>query len=448
MARRKPIAEAELLPPEDDDGAKIETKPVRKVVETKTVTYEAPPEEPLKENDDEDFDYEIEPRKKKKATEKEERDKLRAELTKYGVTPASDLRYSLFKYVDPNSPIAGNQAETESCGRFQITKEGLLNGDHVEKARTFGPGRYFFMVYKSNQLVSSFDARIAQGWQPQAQPGMVNTIDPVNPGVTIQMPAGQTQPYIDPLKQMRESFKMMKEMREAMGMIDPLQNPQPPQLSPELQMAGFMLQDADLKKKAIKSLFGSNGDSGEKDVLTVIIENAEPIGKALEGIIRQIFSNVQDLRGSNGRAQMVTQAFQTEGQAGQSAQQILSQAPESKQQAGQPQGILETDQSAAEIAPEDTLLAFVLDQCNRKIPPKIVARRILDQADTINRVAPIQSIDGFLELFISLTPDEVLAFVASYSETGKEIAGLGHAKAWTESLQAELKPAFQEGGQT
>lgn len=440
MASRKKQPEAELLPPEQDDGVRIETKPVRKVVETKTVTYEAPPEETLKENDDEDFDYDPEPRKKKKATEKEERDKLRAELTKYGVTPASDLRYSLFKYVDPNSPIAGNQAETESCGRFQITKEGLLNGDHVEKARTFGPGRYFFLVYKSNQLVSSFDARIAQGWQPQQQPGMVNTIDPQNPNVTIQMPAGQAQPYVDPLKQLRESFKMMKEMREAMGMIEPQQNPQPAQLSPELQMAGFMLQDADLKKKAIKSLFGSSGDSGEKDLLTTAIENIEPIGKALEGIIRQVFSNVQDMRGGgNGQQMQTMQTAPTQAQANTLA------GLQNEQLAHEESLGSEVSEQLSPVAPEDALLAFVFDQCKRRVPVKIVASRVMAQADWINQNAPIQSIDDFLIMFIEMPIEGIMAFVENYSDAGKEIAQLEWAKTWCEQLQAELKPAFENG---
>ena len=442
MASRKKT-EAELLPPETEDGVKVESKPIKKVVVSRVETFEAPSEDTLKENDEE-FDYDYEPRKKKKTTEKEERDKLRAELTKYGVTPASDLRYSLFRYVDPNSPIAGVQAETESCGRFQITKEGLLNGDHVEKARTFGPGRYFFLVYKSNQLVSSFDARIAQSVTPQAQPGMMSMPDPTNPNVTIQMPAQAQQQYVDPLKQMRDSFKMMKEFREAMGIAEPQsQQPNPAPLTPEMQLASFALQDPDIKKKVVRGLFGSNGGESEKDLMGMLIEHAPSI---IESVGRAAESFIEKWRQPYGQAQMVTPSLQNHGQIPQSTLQGIGQISEGESQTGQPAGMVQTD-SAAAIAPEDALLAFVFDQCKRRVSVRIVANRILAQADWINQNAPIQSIDDFLIAFVEMPIDGALTFVENYSEVGKEVAALEWAKDWCAQLQAELKPAFENGGQ-
>lgn len=460
MASRKKQPEAELLPPEQDDGVRIETKPVRKVVETKTVTYEAPPEETLKENDDEEFDYDPEPRKKKKATEKEERDKLRAELTKYGVTPASDLRYSLFKYVDPNSPIAGNQAETESCGRFQITKEGLLNGDHVEKARTFGPGRYFFLVYKSNQLVSSFDARIAQGWQPQAQPGMVNTVDPQNPNVTIQMPMGMQQQQPDIAKLMREHMKSVRETAELMGWTPANQQQNPAQQqSPETSVAEFLMKDPSTAKKVVSNLIGGGSDevSWATVVRDLVISEQGPA--VVREFVGGIFNGFQGMFGGkqNGQAQMVQAPRQShnlhdqtqagfDSVSGMGIQGAINQGDQVSRESLQ-SAMADTPTTMEQVAPEDALLAFVFDQCKRKIPPKIVARRILQQADVINQNAPIQSIDDFLIMFIEMPIDGAMLFVENYSEAGKQIAGLEWAKTWCEQLQAELKPAFENGGQ-
>jgi len=230
------------------------------------------------------------------------------------------------------------------------------------------------------------------------------------------------------------------------------------QLTPELQMAGFMLQDADLKKKAIKSLFGSNGSEGEKDIPTLLIENAEPIGKMLEGILDKIADRFFGAN-QNGQAQMATQGIQTHPVQMERQSPRLDATIQSNETGaasdwqGNSNGLqtnqfTENQTQQPTIAPEDALLAFVFDQCKRRIPPKIVARRILDQADYINQNAPIQSIDEFLIMFVEMPIEGALAFVDAYSEAGKEIVALEHTKTWCEGLQAELKPAFENGGQT
>ena len=119
---------------------------------------------------------------------------------------------------------------------------------------------------------------------------VVSVPDPQNPGqVIVQMPAQAQQQYVDPLKQMRDSFKMMKEFREAMGIAEPQsQQPNPAPLTPEMQLASFALQDPDIKKKVVRGLFGSNGESGDKDITELIVTNIEPIGKMLEGILDKV----------------------------------------------------------------------------------------------------------------------------------------------------------------
>lgn len=242
-----------------------------------------------------------------------------------------------------------------------------------------------------------WDCAIAAGQMGHVQSGqqVVSMPDPQNPGqVIVQMPAGQPlPPQIDPLKQMRESFKMMKEMREAMGMIEPQsqqQNPQ--QLSPELQMAGFMLQDADLKKKAIKSLFGAGGGEPEKDILTTVIENVEPIGKAIQGIIQQIFVNIQEVRG-NGATQIQQTPLPQDGNAqipaggwndDQSSAYSIERIPQhqSNGSALNSQQIQQGHEAQAHaVRPEDELLAGILDHCKRKMPPKLAADRAMKYAE-------------------------------------------------------------------
>lgn len=464
MARKKPTPEVELLPPESPP-ANAKTKTVQA---KHTVVYESPvvvPDEAPEEIDGQESDeFGFEPIQTARAKRKPKtmKDDVLEAMEAEGIGGSEGLTLNIDFHPDYyENGLYGVNAKRKFRGSLPCLPEFIASEQYLAYAQRFGPGAYWFTLRYTEPKKTGFKTKIIKSWLKEidALPAQTSQIqngqqfvsmpDPANPNVTIQMPAGQPQPIIDPLKQMRESLKMMKEMREAMGMIEPQQQqPVQPQLSPELQMASFMLQDADLKKKAIKSLFGANGDAGEKDFAELIITNVEPIGKMLEGLLDKVADRFFGGK-QNGTAPMVqashannaaNQGWPAQGQADQSeAVQISGQLPHG--------GDNQISNQDAAIAPEDALLAFVMDQCRRKVPPKIVARRIIEQADAINQAAPIQSIDGFLELFISLTIDEALAFVASYSDAGKEIAGLEHAKTWTEQLQAELKPAFENGGQ-
>lgn len=470
MARKKPTKpNAELV--ENDDGQ--DAKPIGKqVVEAKhTITYNKPivvdaePDEESGDDDNDDdaeFEFEQKPKRKKK-TERELRNALRDRLAQKGVTPTSQLRIHIFKFENDNDVISGVQAEKAFCTKIFTSEDGIINGQHLDMAQKFGPGRYLFMVYMNNAIVTSFEERISapSGMAGASNPQPVTVPDPSNPGqVIVQMPAQQTVNPIDPFAEFDKTLKMFERFQKVFGGITHPQvetQPQQPVLTPEQQLASTLLLDPEVKKKAVKSLLGSNGDSGETNTLELVLTHAESIGKAIEGIINGLFTNVQGLRGNNGTTQMAQTAFQNHGQGhNQAINQSKSALPQYQSEMGQesdegiPQGgygnTMQGNENQQSVSPEDQLLILVLDQCKRRLPAKIAAMRVLALADAIEQQAPWLSLYPVIEMFIQIEPDAAIAFIESYSEQAKEIASLPHAKEWTGQLQAELKASYDNGG--
>lgn len=458
-SRKKTPNETEIVP----DGITVEAKPVnkppaRKVVETKTVTYEQPVDE-TEEGEievEEDFDFEEKPKKPKKKTEKELRNALRERLGKSGVLPTSQLRIHVFKFENENDPTSGVTAEKSFCSKFFCNEDGITNGQHLDIAQRYGPGRYLFMVYMNNAIVTSFEERVSAPSFGQVQNGQsVAMPDPQNPGqVIVQMPA-QQQVQADPFGDFDKTLKMferMERMRQSLGIApQPIEQPKP-ELSPEMQLASVLLTDSDMKKKAIKNLF--NGDVGEKDILTTIIENAEPIGQAVQGIIGSIFANLQNIRRSNGQTQMAQTAHANHGESYSSNWPIQDSDTNSPVQAIQESQGQASDNSAQislernqAIRPEDELLTGILDHCKRKMPPKLAADRAMKYAEQVEQYAPHQSILVIIEQFVDNPIDESLAFMELLSDEAKEIIAMPHAKQWATQLQSELKKAYEPGGE-
>jgi hypothetical protein len=455
MARRKP----------PDDEIPITEEPLKKkVVQAKhTVVYESPVTVPADESEADDadlLDFEDKPKQRKIKTSKEERDALRAKLSKAGVTPSSGLRVHIFKFDLENDAIGGPGGDKAFCMKFWTNEDAILNNQqHLDAAQKYGPGRYLFMMYKENKLVTSWEEKISGQTMPGTvqQNGQQVFTDPNNPGVTIQMPANQ-QPDVSKL--LRDHLKGVRETAEMMGWTPAgqQQNPQPI-LSPEHQLAATLLLDADIKKKAVRSLLGSNGES-DKDIPTLLIENAEPIGKMLEGILDKIADRFFGAN-QNGQAQMDQSPLAQQRHSGFGGQQQASW------QDGQIQAIQESSGQALEshfetlpqgqvaITPEDELFSRVLNFCKRKTPIKIAAENIVAFANAVEENPPALAPNGqlvrqypigssvwpYVEMFVEMPAEKALELA------GKEVAELEWAKTWCEQLQAELKPAVEQGGE-
>lgn len=90
------------------------------------------------------------------------------------------------------------------------------------------------------------------------------------------------------------------------------------------------------------------------------------------------------------------------------------------------------------MLPEDHALMLTLQLCARRAPPQVACNRLLEYAGMLNNDAPQYSIDDYLDMFISMTPDDALAFVRT-QRGGEAVAAMPHAREWTEQLQTMIK---------
>lgn len=470
MASRKPKTnEAEIVPDEVIVEAKPVNKgPARKVVETKTVTYEQPIDEAKEIKTEDDFDFDDMPKKPKKKTEKELRNALRERLGKSGVLPTSQLRIHVFKFENENDPTSGVQAEKSFCCKFFCNEDGITNGQHLDIAQKYGPGRYFFMVYMNNAIVTSFEERVSapsfgqviQNGQPVAVP------DPQNPGhVIVQMPA-QQQVQADPFADFDKTLKMferMEKMRASLGLTSQpahVENPQS-QLTPEQSLAATLLLDPEVKKKAVRSLLGSSGGDDDVSWATVARDllTSEHGPQVVREFVGGLFNGFRGMfaqnGGNNGQAQMA-QASHVHQNA--PMERVGQNEPIHHAQEGQEalQGIQQisgvglesTDgrQAQQAIRPEDELLARILEHCKNRSLPKTAADQAMKYADLVEQQAPHLSIYTILEYFADSPIEDSLTFLETRSDEAKEILAMPHAKAWATQLQAELKKAYEPGG--
>lgn len=454
MARKK-IPDPEIIP----DGVEIDAKPIksptRKVVETKTVTYDAPVDEAETPEEEDDFDFEEKP-KRNKPTLKQEKQKLRDRWAKRGIAPTGNLRISLWKFTNDDDPMSGAQADKAYCNKFVTTEDAIDSGIHLEAASKYGPGRYWIMIYLNNQIVDQWEFRIAAG-QPmgQVQSGqqMVSMPDPSNPQVTIQMPAGQ--PVVQ--KTFKQELKEMAETFELMQKLNGNQQPQPiaPPVSPEISVAELLMKDPHHAKKIVGNLMGGEG---EKDLMALAFEHGPALIESLGNVIRNIISDVKG--GMNGTAQVQqttlpqdrnAQIPASEWNGDQSSVHSIEGIPQHQGNGNalNPQQVQQGHEAQAPaIRPEDELLAGILDHCKRRMPPRMAADRAFKYAEYVERVAPQQSVFTLIEQFTDNPIDESLALFELLSDEAKEILAMPHAKAWATQLQAELKKAYEPGGES
>jgi len=451
MASKKKIPDPELVPDSVEIDAKPVKQPTRKVVETKTVTYDAPANEAEMTDDEPEFEFEERP-KRGKPTLKQEKQKLRDRWAKRGIAPTGNLRISLWKFTNEDDPMSGAQADKAYCNKFVTTEDAIDSGIHLEAASKYGPGRYWIMIYLNNQIVDQWEFRIAAG-QPmgQVQNGqpMVSMPDPTNPQVTIQMPAGQ--PVVQ--KTFKQELKEMAETFELMQKLNGNQQPQPiaPPVSPEISVAELLMKDPHHAKKIVGNLMGGEG---EKDLMALAFEHGPALIESLGNVIRNIISDVKG--GSNGQAAMAQASHVHQNapmervgqnepihytQEGQEALQGIQQVPGV--------GLESTDGGQAQqaIRPEDELLAGILDHCKRRMLPRMAADRAFKYAEYVERVAPQQSVFTLIEQFTDNPIEESLALFELLSDEAKEILAMPHAKVWATQLQAELKKAYEPGGE-
>lgn len=457
MASRKKIPDPEIVPDEVEIEAKPVKQPTRKVVETKTVTYDAPANEEELPEEEDDFDFEEKP-KRNKPTLKQEKQKLRDRWAKRGIAPTGNLRISLWKFTNEDDPMSGNQADKAFCSKFVTTESAIDDGIHLDAASKFGPGRYWIMIYLNNQIVDQWEFRVAAG-QPMGQihsQQMVSMPDPQNPNVIVQMPAQQAQPMADPYKDLERSIKLIKSLKELDGPNAGHSEPQT-QKSENEMLISALANNPKVVETALDGIFkfGKRNGGGEDDVswASVVKEliTSEHGPLVVREFVGGVFNGFKGMfsGGNNGQATMAQTAFQNHGE---------NQVRPTQRQDGENQAIQESNGQALQshpeslpegsiaIRPEDELLAGILDHCKRRMPPRMAADRAFKYAEYVERVAPQQSVFTLIEQFTDNPIEESLALFELLSDEAKEVLAMPHSKQWAMQLQAELKKAYEPGG--
>src|SRR6266498_253900 len=455
---KKQSAEVEALPPED-------SQPSQKVIKHKTEWVEVvedAPEEIGEEFDDTEIDDK--PRKKTRNAIQEMRKKLRAQ----GVTPSSNLRLYIERYIHSETDAGGSWAETEFCTKYSTTEEHVLDKGYMDTASKWGPGKYRITIRMDNRILDAFDVRIsAAPTSPMVQ--HVNPNDPNSPQVIFQTSDGQqAMPSLKEVwkaqrEALKEQLEMAKLMREAYGlesdksdkatMTGATDDPETLLLRNLANNDKFMDK---INSGVIKKILGDGSVDDDPSWSAVGMEAVksgqlgvaiEAAFKGLSGLINMILPQ----RGNNnGQAQMAqTPAASMENQQGrdpQSVQHVLLPTAEGQGHGAVQEGVggiqgtqaQGTPGQQQQVTPAEQALATVIADCQKKVPPQITFTNLMTFADAINDQVPAYSIDGWIEYFGGMPVDGAIDFVKTLPN-GEQIASLPHAKEWTEALQKLIK---------
>jgi len=456
--RKIAAVEPERLPAED-------SQPSQKVIKHKTEWVEVV--EDASEEIGEEFEdtgIEDKPRKRTKNAIQEMRKKLRAQ----GVTPTSNLRLYIERYVHSETDAGGSWAETEFCTKYSTTEEHIFNKDYIDAARKWGPGKYRITIRMDNRIVDAFDERIsATPAGPVIQ--HVNPNDPTSPQVIYQSVNGDGQAQQVPMsikdimktqrEALKEQLEMAKLMREAYGFAPEQTQQQQQTTDPELAALQLITKNPDVMEKIAgglaKTIFGGKGVADDTPWWADILKDSITTGQlapTVQGVVRALFPN--GLFGglfpggqNNGQTQMATtplaQSSESENPPHQNGQ--VDQFRQSLPAQGQSQGASSVVENGSDATPrqqtmttEEQALALVIDHCRRNVPAKIAFDRLINYADAINDQAPHLSIDGYIDLLGAMNTDQVIEFVKTLPN-GEQIAALSHAKEWCAELQRLIK---------
>src|SRR6266540_3075669 len=455
---KKQSAEVEALPPED-------SQPSQKVIKHKTEWVEVvedAPEEIGEEFDDTEIDDK--PRKKTRNAIQEMRKKLRAQ----GVTPSSNLRLYIERYIHSETDAGGSWAETEFCTKYSTTEEHVLDKGYMDTASKWGPGKYRITIRMDNRILDAFDVRIsAAPTSPMVQ--HVNPNDPNSPQVIFQTSDGQqAMPSLKEVwkaqrEALKEQLEMAKLMREAYGlesdksdkatMTGATDDPETLLLRNLANNDKFMDK---INSGVIKKILGDGSVDDDPSWSAVGMEAVksgqlgvaiEAAFKGLSGLINMILPRRDN---NNGQAQMAqTPVASMENQQGrdpQSVQHVLLPTAEGQGHGAVQEGVggiqgtqaQGTPGQQQQVTPAEQALATVIADCQKKVPPQITFTNLMTFADAINDQVPAYSIDGWIEYFGGMPVDGAIDFVKTLPN-GEQIASLPHAKEWTEALQKLIK---------
>lgn len=475
MARPKKIIEAELIEPENETPAG--NKPATKMVDAEhTIKYREPVPVPILEESDEDESYiydDDDEENRPKRLKKSIREKLQEKLKKGGITNTDGVYLRIDRFLGSDSSgNDGMNADKEFCWRGPCSIEYITNDDYLsDTAKRHGAGNYWFTLRNQKSILAQWQFKI--GGIPQVATA---TPDPMTgqPQIIYQpvpnQPAAQNQP-IDPLKFIRQSFAVVKEYQEVLG-VHPqtqYQQPQPPaepQLSPKVALLSAMAEHPEIVESITDKLLGGNrGDKppsltellirhggelfkGAKDFFVGVIQTASTEVKQIKMLDAQLIAQTNGANHLNPEMASPTLPNQTNQSNQIPSAQIQQEGTTGYQQNESRKLDSQPGQTAQETIsdPKEILISIALNGCKNQTPPKVVANQLIAFADRIEDEAPHMSVYGWLDLFTEYEPDQIINFMQSgaMGDEATFVAELAHSHRWVGELRSLLKTEIEE----
>jgi hypothetical protein len=453
---RKNTAEAELLPLEENSQSLQQVREVKH----KTEWVELHPVEEASDGDTEtDFeDEDIEDRPRRKT--KNARDELRKKLRAQGVSPSTNLRLYIEKYLHSDSNTGGSYAETEFCTKYETTEEHILNKDYIDVARRWGAGKYRITVRMQNKIVDAFDQRISAAPSGQVIQN-VNPNDPNSPQVIFQS-NGDGQQIMPSLKDawkaqreaLKEQLEMAKLMREAYGLTPDMPTATQQSTDPEVLLLQNLANNDKFMEKVnsglLSKLFGKGAvedDPSWSAVGMEAVKSGQLAGaidaafKGIAGLVNMILPR-RDNSGQTpmGQAPMAqSQGFENPAQQNGQTDQLRQSLPAQSQSQGA-SSVVETGSNVApqqqSMTPIDALVYGLIGAMERQAP--------IIEAQNIINIAIVRNPDlgDSVDEILNLNIDQILALLTTYYP---KVSEMPHAREWLESLIGSLTANNQEG---
>lgn len=254
-------------------------------------------------------------------------------------------------------------------------------------------------------------------------------------GYVIEAPAAPLAEAAPAPPSLKAQLKELAELRQFMDTIFPRQsepNPVAPP-DPETALLSLLAKEPEVMDRVAKGALGKlMGDAPrEENPWAEVALEAIKSGQAANMLQAGINALFNGLRSMTPTPQQVVAP---------PAANPMAQAP--------PPPLPEDVPSMIPApSPEERVLSLAVDHCLASRPATVAATRILAIADQINDQAPEYSVDGYLQMFITMTPDQAIEFAAQFAERGPLLREVPDVAAWVAQLQAAIGAQLNAEGE-
>lgn len=437
------------------------------------VPLEIPPDETDDDEDEEidldEIEIEEEEKPKRRAPQTSFRNKIKQKFLDKGIGGGELIALRIDQL--PNyavDGISGINAEKIFRDALKVTEDYFDNESYLANIlRKYGPGDYWLTARVKNSIVHNWLERIGA---PVAASPVARTEGEVS-SVAQQAfyPAPQPPPIAPKSlkEQLSEAVELLTLVRKIDGRSEAnMQQTAPaPEVPKNVQMAAMLLEDPEVKTRAVKSLLGSAGH--ETDLTALLIENGPSLlkaaGEMLQGVIQQAVLGIDHIRSKNGQAQAgipTHAAVQTTSP--QESQSVLvdsgmqnvpiyqngTQSPpgNANGQGFDPEQQLYNEIMQSGLEPSQYALHLVLGECRAKTPVSVAVDNLLNLENFIGRAWPHKSITAYIDLLADSPYDDIAGFLATIP-TAQEILDMPHTKDWILAFQERTRQEWLRGGE-